>query len=308
MDFASLPFTLRQLQYAVAVADLLSFRRAAEQCHVSQPSLSAQVALMEAALGVRLFERDRRRVLVTAAGAALLERARRVLRESDDLTDAARRADDPLGVTLRLGVIPTIAEYLLPRIVATLHQRHPRLTIQWQEGKTAELVDALHAGDLDAVLLALEAELGDVEQEVIARDPFVLATAPDHPLARARRLVRVSELTEANVLVLDEGHCFGDQALAFCSRSNVRVNEFRATSITTLVQMVAVGAGVTLLPALAVPTETRRARLAVRRFAKPGPSRTIGFVWRKRTPVAAALRAVAATARRAYTGSPRGPR
>jgi len=292
--------SLRQLQYAVAVADTLSFRAAAERCHVAQPSLSAQLAQLEDSLGVRLFERDRRRVLLTGAGRDLVERARRVLREADDLVEAASRAGDPLAGRLTLGVIPTISPYLLPSAAPALRQAYPRLAVVWREEKTADLVRGVREGTLDAALLALEAEIGDVEREVIARDPFVLATPPRDPLGRATAPARPAELREAPVLLLDDGHCFRDQALAVCARARVREGEFRATSLSTLAQMVAGGAGVTLLPQLAVPTETARIGLRVRPFAEPAPHRTIGLVWRRSSPLAPALRQVAATIREAY--------
>jgi LysR family hydrogen peroxide-inducible transcriptional activator len=300
MKLSPLSLSLRQLQYAVAVADTLSFRAAAERCHVAQPSLSAQLAQLEDSLGVRLFERDRRRVLPTTAGRDLVERARRVLREADDLVEAAARAGDPLAGRLALGVIPTISPYLLPAAAPALRKAYPRLAVVWREEKTADLARAVREGTLDAALLALEADIGDVEREVIARDPFVLATPPRHPLGTATGLVRPSELREAPVLLLDDGHCFRDQALAVCSRARMREGEFRATSLSTLAQMVASGAGVTLLPALAVPTETARVGLRVRPFAEPVPHRTIGLVWRRSSPLAPALRQVAATIREAY--------
>ena len=182
---------LRQLQYAVAVADARSFRRAAEQCGVSQPSLSAQLAQLEGALGVRLFERDRRRVLLTPAGEELIERARRVLVDADDLVDAARRLGDPLAGTLAIGVIPTISPYLLPAAAPAIRRAHPRLTVRWREDKTENLARDLHAGRLDAALLALEADLGGpLQREVIGRDPFVLATPRAHPLAKKARARR----------------------------------------------------------------------------------------------------------------------
>ena len=162
MRSAPHPFSLRQLQYALAIADALSFRKAAERCRVAQPSLSAQVAQLEAALGVRLFERDRRHVLVTEAGRALLDAARQVLVAADDLLDVASRTGDALDGTLRLGVIPTVSPYLLPQMMPALRERHPRLTVVWLEEKTEVLVERLHAGALDGALLALEAELGDV--------------------------------------------------------------------------------------------------------------------------------------------------
>jgi LysR family hydrogen peroxide-inducible transcriptional activator len=293
-------FTLRQFQYAVAVAEALSFRKAAERCQVSQPSLSAQVAQMEEALGVRLFERDRRRVLVTAAGRELIERARLVLRETDDLVDLARRVGDPLSGTMRIGVIPTISPYLLPHLAPALHVAYPRLTALWAEDKTEVLVRDLEAGSLDAALLALEADIGDVEREVIGSDSFVLATPVGHPLGAKASPAKVSELRDASVLLLDDGHCLRAQALAFCSGAKAQELEFRATSLMTLAQMVARGAGVTLLPEIAVPTEARRAGLSIRPFTPPAPKRTIALVWRKRSPLGPVLRQLASTARAAY--------
>lgn len=300
MDLPPHPLTLRQLQYAVAVADALSFRRAAEHCYVSQPSLSAQLADLEAALGVQLFERDRRRVLLTPAGHALLERARRVLLEADDLVAAARRAGDPLAGTLRVGVIPTIAPYLLPMATARIRRAFARLTIAWVEDKTEALVRSLDTGALDGVLLALEADIGDVEHERIAEDPFVLVAPRKHPLVMKDAPAAIRELRGTGVLLLDEGHCFREQALELCSTVRARELEFRATSLATLVQMVVQGAGVTLLPVLAVDAETRRAELAIRPFERPAPHRTLAMVWRRRSPLGPALRQVAAVIRDAY--------
>ncbi len=300
MNLGPHPFTLRQLQYAAAVAASLSFRKAAERCHVSQPSLSAQLAQLEEAVGVRLFERDRRRVLVTAAGRALIERARRILRETDDLVELARRSGDPLAGTLRIGVIQTISAYLLPRLTAALRQAYPRLTVLWVEDKTEILMRSLEGGTLDAALLAIEADIGDVEREIIGPDPFVLATPVGHPLGAKASPAKASELRGASVLLLDDGHCFREQALAICSGARAHEHEFRATSLSTLAQVVAGGAGVTLLPELAVATESKRAELAIRPFAQPAPKRTIALVWRRRTPLGPALRQLATTARAAY--------
>jgi len=307
MRAAPHPYTLRQLQYALAVAELLSFRRAAERCAVSQPSLSAQVAELEAALGLRLFERDRRRVLVTTAGREILERARSVLREADDLLELAQRAGDPLSGTLRIGVIPTVSPYLLPRVTKALRAAHPRLTVLWVEDKTEVLVQSLDAGALDSALLALEADIGDVERESVGFDRFVLATPKGHPLGAKKTPARASELHDVNVLLLDDGHCFRDQALAFCSTAEAQELEFRATSFPTLAQMVAGGAGVTLLPEMAVAVEAERAELRVRSFVEPSPGRTIALVWRRRSPIGPALRELAGTIRRAYaqTKTPR---
>src|SRR5262249_22918445 len=182
-------FTLRQIQYIVAVADTMNFRRAAERCNVSQPSLSAQVAEMEAALGVPLFERDRRGVLITAAGQELVTRARHLLVEADDFVEAANRFVDPLAGTIRIGVIPTIGPYLLPRVVPALRKAYPHLMFIWIEDKTEVLVRSVGHGVLDAALLALEADLGDLEHDVLATDPFVLATPPEHKLSRGAKPV-----------------------------------------------------------------------------------------------------------------------
>jgi LysR family hydrogen peroxide-inducible transcriptional activator len=300
MAHAPHPFTLRQLQYVVAVADTLSFRRAAELCRVSQPSLSAQLAQVEETLGVRLFERDRRHVLITPAGAQVIERARRLLIGADDLVQAAKRAGNPLAGTLRVGIIPTVSPYLLPSVTPKLRAAFPELTLGWIEEKTGVLSKQLDTGMLDAALVALEAELGDVEHDVIAEDPFLLVAAPTSPLAKKKGPATLGELRGVDVLLLDEGHCFRAQALELCSTARAHELEFRATSLSTLVQMVAAGAGVTLLPALAVNVEAERAELRVRAFAAPVPHRTLSLVWRKNSPLAGALREVAAVVRAAY--------
>lgn len=287
------PFTLRQLQYAVAVADSLSFRKAAERCHISQPSLSAQLALMETALGVRLFERDRRRVLVTPAGHELIARARRVLTESDDIAAATCRLCEPFTGTLRIGIIPTVSPYLLPQAVSALRAKYPRLTVLWSEEKTAQLLREVAEGQLDAVLLALVSGMEELDREVLDEDSFVLVGAPEHALFRTKRPARLCDLEGENVLLLDEGHCFRDQALEICAGASAREVGFRATSLTTLAQMVAGGAGITLLPELSLSVENRRGELAVRRFVRPAPRRTIVLAWRKQSPLGTALRQIA---------------
>jgi LysR family transcriptional regulator, hydrogen peroxide-inducible genes activator len=294
------PFTLRQLQYALAVAEELSFHRAAERCHVSQPSLSSQVAELETALGVRLFERDRRRVLVSKGGERVLGPLRQALVAADELAASARQSADPLSGELSLGVIPTVSPYLLPSVTPALREHFPRLKLHWTEDKTATLVKSLAEGRLDAAVVALEAELGAVDHELIAKDHFLLAAAPGHPLLAGAAPLSRRELAGTDVLLLDEGHCLREQALNFCTWARARELEFRATSLPTLVQMVAGGAGVTLLPELAIPTESPRAGLAVRPFADPAPERSIALVWRKQSALADTLRAVAAVMREAY--------
>lgn len=293
------PVTLRQLQYVAAVAETRSFRRAAEACGVSQPSLSAQVQEAERALGVRFFERDRRHVLVTAAGEALLARARRLLLEADDLVEEARLHADPLSGTLRIGVIPTVGPYLLPRATPALRSALPALLVLWDEDRTAALVRRVSSGELDAALLAREADLDDLVQTELAVDPFVLAAPPGHPLARGAGPVRPADLRGQSVLLLDDGHCLRDQALEVCAKGRAEELGFRATSLPTLVQMVASGAGVTLLPRVAVEAESRRANLRIRPFAKPAPGRTLVLAWRRGSAVEPALHAIAETIRNA---------
>ena len=296
-------FSLRQLQYAVAVADTLNFRKAAERCNVSQPSLSAQVAQLEEAIAVRLFERDRRRVIVTPRGEDIIARARELLRYADDVELSAFRAEDPFAGTMRIGIIPTVSPYLLPRVAPVLRREFPRLHLFWREEKTAVLLDQLESGALDAMLVARQAHLGDVDSEVIAHDRFMLAAARTHPLANNTRPMRMSELRGENVLLLEDGHCFREQALAVCTRAKAHEVEFRATSFATLVQMVAAGSAVTLLPELAVKVEARGLKL--RNFTEPGPHRTIVLAWRKTSPLRDALRKVGATLRSAAGESAR---
>ncbi len=306
MSFAPHPFTLRQLQYVAAVAQELSFRRAAERCHVSQPSLSTQLIEVEEALGVRLFERGRKRVLVTATGRDFVERAQRLLRDADDLVNTARRAADPFSGSVRLGVIPTISPYLVPSLTAHLRKAFPRLRILWSEETTAAVIEKLADGRLEGAVLALEADIGDVEREIIGTDPFVLVTRPEHPLAAKASPASTAELRDEEVLLLTEGHCLREQALELCDSARAREGEFRATSLCTLVQMVSSSGGVTLIPTMAVDVEAKRARLHVRPLASPSAKRTIALVWRKGASLEALLRSIAKVMREAYPHSERG--
>jgi LysR family hydrogen peroxide-inducible transcriptional activator len=300
MPFAPHPFTLRQLQYITAVAQELSFRRAAARCHVSQPSLSTQLTHVEEALGVRLFERGHRRVLVTATGRDFVERARRLLRDADELVRTAERAADPFSGTIGLGVIPTISPYLIPNLTSHLREAFPRLRILWNEETTDALLEKLADGRLEGAVLALEAEIGDVERETIGTDPFVLVTRPEHPLATKSSPASTAELRDEEVLLLSEGHCFRDQALDLCESARAREGEFRATSLCTLVQMVSSSGGVTLIPTIAVDLEARRAGLHVRPLASASARRTIALVWRKGASSDELLRAIAKVMRDAY--------
>lgn len=294
-----LPFTLRQLQYASAVGGTRNFHRASELCAVAQPSLSAQLAGLEEALGVSLFERGRRGVLLTPAGEALLPRMEALLRDAEDLHRACRQFQAPLEGPLRLGVIPTLAPYLLPDVARTLRAVAPRLQPLWTEDQTDRLVSALHAGHLDGALLALEADLRGLDSLAIGFDPFVACLPSTHPLAAQQGPLAVGELPEGALLLLEEGHCLRTQALEACGRRRLEGEGYRATSLSTLVQVVASGLGLTLLPALAADLETRRADVVLRPLAPPVPGRTLGLVWRPGSPMATPLKALAPAFREA---------
>jgi LysR family hydrogen peroxide-inducible transcriptional activator len=277
--------TLRQLEYIVAVADHGHFGRAAEACFVSQPGLSTQVKQLEDLLEVQIFERDRRHVLATAAGVELIERARRVLLETDELVETARVSQMPLTGDLRVGVIPTVSPYLLPKVLPRVRRKHKGLRMSLREDRTARLMAELEAGRLDLLLLALEADLGNAATLPLFEDDFHVVMPGDHPLARKKRLSE-SDLKGAQVLLLDDGHCLRDQALAVCgSRPADDLGDLRATSLSTLTQMLTMNAAITLLPELSLPVETRGRRdLVVRPFRAPVPHRTIGLAWRATSP------------------------
>ncbi len=282
MRFENHPISLRQLQYVIAVHELRSFRKAAEACHVSQPALSGQLAQLESALGLKLFERDTQRVVVTAAGAEFCARARTLLVLADELVDAAARDADPLAGPMRLGVIPTIGPYLVPSVARPLRKAFPRLRFLWREERTDALVRLLHQGDLDGAIVALESgALAGLESLALGRDPFLLATARDHALAKGTAPVSPKVLDHERVLVLEEGHCLGDQVAQFCRRARHAELDLRATSLATLSQMVVGCNGVTLLPALAIPLENRQRTLHLRPFIEKAPGRTIALVWRR---------------------------
>lgn len=282
--------TLRQLEYVVGVADHGSFHAAARACHVTQPGLSTQIQQVEALLGVQLFERDRRKVLITPAGEEIIRRAREVLAAVSHLVQAAHVHSRPFSGRLRLGVIPTVAPYLLPRVLPGVRDRYPELTFLLHEGRTADLLALLHQGKLDLLLLALEAELHGVETVALFRDPFVVAAPASHRLV-SRRRVRESDLEGEQLLLLEDGHCLRDQALALCNQAGADEEaDFRASSLPTLVQMVAGGSALTLLPTLALPVEGRVENVTVIPFREPQPYRTIGLAWRTTSPRASEYR------------------
>ena len=300
MSMLSTPsISLRQLQYIVAVAERGSFRRAAEACHVAQPSLSAQIAVAERALGLQLFERAGRRVHVPPAAAPIIAQAKRILVATGDLQELARQQADPFRGALRLGVIPTLCPYLLPDVAPALAREYPALTIDWSEERTARLVAQVKDGSLDAAVLALEADLRGLSHEPLGWDPFLLAAAPGHRLARGLKPLSPDLLDGSRVFLLDDGHCFRDQALQLCARAGAKEQGFRATSLSTLVQMVSASGGVTLLPSIALPVENRRGQLVIRRFKAPGPGRTLALAWRRGSAMREPFTKIATTIRAA---------
>ncbi|MEE9386551.1 MAG: LysR substrate-binding domain-containing protein [Nannocystaceae bacterium] len=302
MRFENFGVTIRQLQYAVAVGETRSFRRAAERCHVSQPSLSAQIAELEGCLEVRLFDRNKRRVVVTGAGEELLSAARRTLASAKHLLGVARICATPMAGPLRIGAIPTVAPYLLPVLDPGLRHHFPGLSPRWFEDKTEILVQQIIDGTLDAALLAAEAPLGPLHVEALVTDDFVLACSADASASRATgATAKLDQLHDQPVLLLDDGHCFRDQALDVCAGAGARELDFRATSLATLVQMVVGGLGVTLLPMSAVESETRGRRLSIRPFEPPAPHRTLAFAWRRGAAVEALMKALSETARELLT-------
>lgn len=277
-------FTLRQLEYVVAVARHLNFREAAKSCHVSQPALSAQVAQLETVLQARLFERGSRGVIVTPFGETFLPEAEQVLAKALRLGELAKAEQGPLSGEIRIGVIPTIAPYLLPRAMPTLREAHPEARVYLVEGQTDVLVDRLQDGALDCLLLALEADLGSLDQLPVFEDPFLLAVPQGHPLA-LEEAVALSQVPHPELLLLEEGHCLSRQIEDVCALAREsEAGDFRASSLGTLLQMVAMGMGVTLIPSIAADSEqVRTPDITVLPLREPA-FRTIGLAWRAGSP------------------------
>lgn len=279
--------TLRQLRYFDALARHVHFGRAAEACVISQPALSMQIKELEEALGAVLLERSARQVRLTQFGEEAAQRVRDILRSVDELGDVARASRDRLLGRLRMGMIPTIAPYLLPAIIANLTRKYPEVDIHVREALTPKLLQELEAGRIDTAIVALPvSEPSLIEVALFAENFLLIRPAEDEgtpvPSSKALR--------EMRLLLLEEGHCFRDQALSFCKMQSSQPRELLdASSLSTLVQMVGAGMGVTLIPEMAVAVETRSASVSVDRFKNPQPSRTIGMIWRKTSPLARQL-------------------
>jgi len=292
--------TLQELRYLVALAEKGHFVRAAEACHVGQPTLSTQLKKLEEYLGVTLFERNKHQLRATPIGEQIIEQARIALGVVAQIKELARRGHDPMNGPLRLGVIPTLGPYLIPHLLPDIRDRFPDLHLFLREDLTSHLLERLRQGRLDALLLALPVRGDDVAVMELFREAFVVALPKGHRLAAKRRLTE-PELASENVLLLEEGHCMRDQALAICgAHASDQREELKATSIETLRQMVAAGVGCTLLPRLAsLPGagSVHEEMVQIRPFAAPEPTRTIGLVWRRNYPRESTVRSLGAMIR-----------
>jgi LysR family hydrogen peroxide-inducible transcriptional activator len=287
--------TLKQLRYFEALARHGHFGRAADVCAISQPALSMQIKELEETLGTELFERGARQVRLTNFGEAFALRARDILRSVDELEDLARASQDRLVGRLRVGIIPTVAPYLLPTIIGKLTGMHDGLDIHVRESLTSKLVQELTEGRLDTAIVALPVSEPSLTEVALFSENFVLVR-PDED--REKPVPNREALREMRLLLLEEGHCFRDQALSFCNIHSALPRELMdGSSLSTLVQMVSAGIGVTLIPEMAVSVETRSASVSIARFQSPQPSRTIGMIWRKTSPLAKQLLQIAEVVR-----------
>jgi LysR family hydrogen peroxide-inducible transcriptional activator len=275
--------TLRQLRYFDALARHGHFGRAAEECAVSQPALSMQIRELERDLGVELVAHRQGITVLTEAGIEVARRALPILSATQDLANSVRCNGQPLSTILRLGVIPTLAPYVLPCLLPELHRRHPGLCLDLLETQTKTLVSELAQGALDVILLALPLEKAEFETIDLFKDRFLLAVPAEDPLPERSR-VTTSDVNARRLVLLEEGHCLRDQALSYCGDRGYVQARLGATSLATVLQMVASGYGVTLLPEVAVNIEVRDERVKLLRFVEPQPQRNIGLAWRSTSP------------------------
>ena len=276
--------SIKQLRYFDAVARFGHFRKAAEHCAVTQPALSMQIQELERELGVRLVERRPKGAMLTEAGREIARRASRILTEVRDLRDCARRSSAPLSGPLSLGIIPTVAPYVLPPLLPSMRQLYPDLDLLVRETHTAQLRDELLDGSLDLLMLALPLEHADIETLPLFEDRFLLAMPRNRRIKGGMRATPAF-LEEDRLLLLEEGHCLRDQALAYCQLRQVdSIDTFGVSGLSTIVQMVANGMGLTLLPEISVDLETRTGQVRLIRFEEPEPSRLLGLAWRSTSP------------------------
>jgi LysR family hydrogen peroxide-inducible transcriptional activator len=276
--------TLRQLRYLSALAQYRHFGRAAEACAVTQPALSMQIRDLEKELGVELVERRSGEAALTQVGTEVARRAERVLAAARDLADFARHRSRLLSGRLRLGIIPTLAPYVLPKVLPDLQASYPDLIVELRETQTKVLLEELAGGGLDAVMLALPLPDAEIESIRLFDDAFLLAVPASDPLPRDAR-VNPREIDQQRLILLEEGHCLRDQALAYCATARHEMPlSLGATSLATVMQMVANGYGVTLVPEVAIDVEVRDERVKLLRFTSPEPGRTVGLAWRRTSP------------------------
>jgi LysR family hydrogen peroxide-inducible transcriptional activator len=276
--------TLKQLRYLTALAEHRHFGRAADACAITQPALSMQIRVLEKDLGVTLVERRHGDVTLTETGFELARRGETVLAAAHDLVDFARLRSRPLSGGLALGIIPTLAPYVLPKVLPALQQRYPDLRVELRETQTENLIDELMRGSLDVLLLALPVPQIDAATAALFEDSFLLAVPKDDPRADGT-IVSADDIDLTRLILLEEGHCLRDQALAFCAGDRPDKSfGLGATSLATVLQMVTNGYGITLLPEVAVDVEARDRRVKLLRFAPPAPKRTVGLAWRPTSP------------------------
>lgn len=293
--------TIKQLRYFEALAMHGHYGRAADACAISQPALSLQMKALEDTLGVPLIERGTRHVRLTRLGEALAIRARDILRAVDELGELAQAHRNPLVGRFRIGVIPTVAPYLLPAMIKELSQRFPSLDLHPREAVTQRLIDDLMDARLDAAILALPVSEPSLTELALFDEQFLLVRARNDS---GKPVPNPEMLREMRLLLLEEGHCFRDQALSYCNLTSSAPRDLmEGSSLSTLVQMVGAGIGVTLIPEMAVKIETRSAEVSVARLPAPHPSRKIGMVWRKTNPIAEQLSQIAAIVREAGTAA-----
>jgi LysR family hydrogen peroxide-inducible transcriptional activator len=297
--------TLRQLRYLQALAQHRHFGRAADACAVTQPALSMQIRELEKELEVDLVERRPGEAALTESGTEVARRAERVLAAARDLVDFARHRGRTLSGRLKLGIIPTLAPYVLPKVLPSLQARYPDLTVELRETQTKALIEELVAGKLDAIMLALPLPDAEIETMRLFDDAFLLAVPAGDPLPRSAR-VNPREIDQQRLILLEEGHCLRDQALAYCATARTQMPlRLGATSLATVMQMVANGYGVTLVPEVAVDVEVRDERVKLLRFTAPEPGRTIGLGWRRTSPRKADFLALGEIAVEALGGAPK---
>jgi LysR family hydrogen peroxide-inducible transcriptional activator len=272
---------LRALKYFVTLAELKHFSKAAEACFVSQPTLSTQIKKLEDELGVQLVERSPKNIMLTPTGEEIARRAMQILSDVEQIKTVARRSQNPNEGTLRLGLFPTLAPYLLPHVIPRLRNKYPQLRLQLAEEKTEDILRLLQRGTLDAALLALPVPHDGFEVEILFKEPFVVAVPGEHALA-SKKEIDIEDLRGSELLLLEEGHCLREHALEVCSLAGAHERvDFHATSMETLRQMVAAGVGITLMPVMSVkPPIAKTENLSILPFAGSAPSRTIALVWR----------------------------